>query len=69
MFCISFTLFGIAGAVVREVQPANVLDIFVTLFGIVGAVVSDWQFINVSSIFVTLFALLISGGVVSKVQP
>ena len=37
------TLLGITGAVVRLVQPENVLNIFVTPFGIVGAVVSEVQ--------------------------
>ena len=37
------TLFGIAGAVVRDVQTANVSYKFVTLFGIVGAMVREVQ--------------------------
>ena len=40
---ILFTLFGIVGAVVREVQPQNVAVISVTLLGIVGAVVREVQ--------------------------
>ena len=43
MLVIFVTLFGIAGAVVREVQPLNVRYILVTLFGIVGAVVREVQ--------------------------
>ena len=41
---ISVTLFGIVGAVMREVQPLNVLLIFVTPLGIVGAVVMEVHF-------------------------
>ena len=41
------TLFGIAGAVVREMQSLNVLSIFVTLLGIAGTVVRDVQPLNV----------------------
>ena len=40
---ISVTLFGIVGAVVRDVQPSNVRSILVTPFGITGAVVSEVQ--------------------------
>ena len=47
MSVISVTLFGIAGAVERDVQPENVLRIFVTLFGITGAVVREEQLENV----------------------
>ena len=47
MLFIFVTLLGIAGAVVREVQSANVQFISVTLLGITGAVVRDVQSANV----------------------
>ena len=43
MLDIFVTLFGIAWAVVRDLQPINVPSIFVTLFGIVGVVVREEQ--------------------------
>ena len=43
MLNILVTLFGIAGAVIREVQSENVHLISVTPFGIVGAVVREVQ--------------------------
>ena len=53
------TLFGITGAIVREVQLLNVEDIFVTLFALLisGVVFSLVQPQNVLSIFVTLFGI------------
>ena len=66
MLDISVTLFGITGAVVKDVQAPNVLDISVTLFGITGAVVKDVQLANVLDISVTLFG--ITGAVVNDLQ-
>ena len=40
VLCIFVTLFGIVGAVVRDLHHLNVLSMLVTLFGIVGAAVS-----------------------------
>ena len=43
---------------VNEVQPLNVLFIFVTLSGIVGATISDVQLANVADMFVTLSGII-----------